>query len=148
MNVEIRQIPSQRYWGVQVKPPPASVVEAVPGALAAIYGSIASAGYEPVGPPFLTDVQLVGADISFEVGVLCDDAPIATDGIHGGELPACLAAVHLHRGAYDELEAIYGELESWVRAPWLPPGWGHSRGVSDRPGRSARIYDRGGLSHS
>lgn len=116
MNVEIRDIPRQRYWGVQVKVAPAMVGQAVPGTLAAIYGSIAAAGRTAVGPPFLTDVEMAGDEISFEIGVPCDEAPVATDGVHGGELPACRAAVYLHRGAYEELEAVYSELQSWVQA--------------------------------
>ncbi len=115
MNVEIRDLPRQPYWGVQVKVAPADVGRAVPSALAAIYGSIAAAGRTAAGPPFLTDVQVAGDDISFEVGVPCDDPPVVTDGVRDGELAACRAAVYLHRGAYEELEKIYAELQSWIQ---------------------------------
>jgi effector-binding domain-containing protein len=114
MDVEIRDLPPQRYWGMEVKVVPADVGRAVPGVLAAIYGSISGAGRSPVGPPFVTSIQMVGDEICCEVGVPCDEAPAAADGVHAGELPACLAAVYLNQSAYEELEAVYGDLRSWV----------------------------------
>ena len=114
LDVAIRELPAQDYLGRSFASPVDSVGRDVQDAFSRLYARIAQAGSRPTGPPFLTASQPTDGVIRIEVGAPCQPVPQPAEGLHAGRLEAGRGAVVLHRGPYDRIGPLYGQLFAWI----------------------------------
>ena len=114
LDVAISELPAQDYLGRSFSSSVDSVGRNVQDAFSRLYARIAEAGFRPTGPPFLTASQPVDGVMRIEVGAPCRPVPEPGEGLHAGRLEGGRAAVVLHRGRYDRIGPLYGQLFAWV----------------------------------
>ena len=87
---------------------------------------ILNAGVRPTGPAFAIYHEFSPDKVDMEAGFPVDQ-PIPTSGrVAGRELPATLAAVTWHHGAYEGLSAAYEAVQAWLTEQGLQasgPPW-------------------------
>ncbi|MDY7106562.1 MAG: TIGR03086 family metal-binding protein [Actinomycetota bacterium] len=84
--------------------------------------AIARAGVEVTGPPLAFYPSMPTDAVTVEAG-FTTSGPVVTDGdVHRVDLPGGRAAVTVHVGPYDAMEATYGRLEAWMAGCGLRPG--------------------------
>lgn len=106
----VTHVPEQTFAYVVRRVAPDEATEFIVGAIERVHGFAAARG-GPQGPPMtIAGPPDEAGELALEVGwpVAAGTAPDAP--VEVRTLPAGLALVHLHVGAYDELPARYGEL--------------------------------------
>jgi len=87
-------------------------------------GFLSGRGVAPGGPPFaryFSDPSVGEAELVWEVGFPVGAGVTAEAPFEVKDLPGTLAAVHVHRGPYEELAAAWPALVQWVFANGYQP---------------------------
>lgn len=95
-----------------------------PDAFAQLGGFISQRGIEPTGPPFaryFSDPSVGEANLVWEVAFpVPADTPTRAP-FEVKDLPATLAAVHVHKGPMEELGTAWGNLVQWAMTNGYTP---------------------------
>ena len=95
-----------------------------PDAFAQLGGFLSQRGIEPTGPPFaryFSDPSVGEANLVWEVAFpVPADAPTKAP-FEVKDLPATLAAVHVHKGPMEELGTAWGNLVQWAMTNGYTP---------------------------
>jgi effector-binding domain-containing protein len=130
LSVELRDLDPQPTVVVRVTAPTPSLGELFDLHLPNIADRIADLGGEPAGPPFARYHDFSAETVDVEIGVPVA-APVANlraveesepGEVSGSQLPACRAAITVHRGDYDGLSETYRRLQAWLTANGHVPG--------------------------
>ena len=111
---------------------------------------LADMGVPPAGPPYGRYHEFGPEQVDVEIGIpvqapasalrpLADAEP---GELGSSELPGGRAAVTIHRGSYDGLQAVYGQLHDWIHAQGHDEGPGPWESYVDDP---AEVEDPGQL---
>jgi effector-binding domain-containing protein len=85
---------------------------------------LAGQGVTPTAPPFaryFSDPSVGEANLEWEVGFPVPADLTAETPFEVKDIPATLAAVHVHRGSYETLGPAWTELVEWVMAKGYQP---------------------------
>ena len=114
--VEIREVRPQPYLGKRLRVPMGSVGSRVREGFGALYQRLSATHTPDAGPPFLIAEQPRDGYLDVELGAPCAAPPPAGDGFEAGILPGGREAVTVHRGTYEGLGDVYGQLHEWIAA--------------------------------
>jgi effector-binding domain-containing protein len=95
-----------------------------PEAMGRLGGFLSGRGIAPSGPPFgryFSDPSVGDANLVWEVGFPVPAGATVEAPFEIRDIPATLAAVHVHRGPMEELGAAWGNLVQWVMANGYQP---------------------------
>lgn len=118
-EVSVRELAAQPILGKRYRTSMEKIGEDIGGGYGELFGYLGELGESPSGAPFVlyfgTDAELDPNDFEMEVcvpvnRVLEDRGDIAARELEGG-----LAASTIHKGPYSEMEAVYGEMDAWMR---------------------------------
>lgn len=95
-----------------------------PAAFERLAGYLAARGAAPAGAPFaryFSDPSVGEAGLSWEVGFPVAAGVTAEAPFEIRDVPATLAAVHVHRGSYEELAGAWPAFIEWILASGYQP---------------------------
>jgi effector-binding domain-containing protein len=96
-----------------------TAVQDLPALLAQTYLTIlqclGQAGGEPAGPPFVVYYNLDMQDLDMEIGFPVQQPFSSLETVQNSEIPAGRYATTLHIGPYNQMDAAYGALNSWIQ---------------------------------
>lgn len=75
---------------------------------------LSSQGTFPAGPPFARYKQLGEGEFEVEAGFPVQASISGMDEVRASSLPEGTVAVTMHTGSYDEMEAAYEAIYSWI----------------------------------
>lgn len=100
-------------------------VEALGEWLGETFGSVArhldETGNPPVGPPFARYRRLGPRRFRVEAGFPVSGPIYGSDAIVGSSLPGGTVAITTHTGPYDEMEATYEAMATWLESRGAAP---------------------------
>jgi AraC family transcriptional regulator len=128
LDISIRDMPTIHALVMRRRITRDEIATALAECLPAVFGYAQRHGLAIAGPPFARYPEVGMGSLVIEGGVSLAAPPPSTpgDGIETLTIPACRAAVAVHRGPYDGLPDSYQQIEKWLRDEGLSaagPPW-------------------------
>lgn len=128
LDISIRDMPTIHALVMRRRITRDEIATALAECLPAVFGYAQRHGLAIAGPPFARYPEVGMGSLVIEGGVSLAAPPPSTpgDGIETLTIPACRAAVAVHRGPYDSLPESYQQIERWLRDKGLSaagPPW-------------------------
>jgi len=112
---QIAERAPQAYAGLPLTVTMSSFAGAIDAGFPELFGTLASQGIEPAGPPFIRyHVVDMAGDMEVELAVPVAGPFDGTDRIRAAVLPGGRYVTLLHTGAYDGLVGANGALQDWA----------------------------------
>lgn len=106
--------PSQPYAAIRGEVS-MQTIPAIADRIPELIGLLAERGVAPAGAPFLRYVQIgPGDELVVDAGIAVDSLGVDEDPIEYGVLPGGRFVTVTHRGHFEELEHVTGELLDWA----------------------------------
>jgi len=116
-----------------------------PAAFERLGGFLASRGINPLGPPiarYFSDPSVGEADLVWEVGFPVAATVKAEAPFEVKDIPGSLAAVHVHKGPYEELATAWPTFVQWVLSSGYRPAGPPMQVFQGDPGSSPQVEMR------
>jgi AraC family transcriptional regulator len=113
-SAALRQLPAQPSLIIRSRIPRADIAAAIGNSLGRIVPYAMGHGAALAGQPFARYPEFGPGLLTIEVGMPLAAAVAGEGDIESFTLPACTAAVAVHKGPYDRLHESYVALEQWL----------------------------------
>jgi effector-binding domain-containing protein len=114
-KIELRVLGGHRTAAIRDEVPEGSLAEAMGGMFQAVMAALREQGITPASKPFAR-YHAVGQVVDLEAGVIIKDPFQPSGQVRSSELPAGPAAIAVHTGSYETLEATHAAMQRWLEA--------------------------------